>query len=142
MSTDDNKTAIRHFLDAAITGNVDALDELIIPDVVTHGDAVFPQVSDREALKNGINAFRAAFPDATFTVEKIFAEADKVVTHILLRGTHKGNWLGAAPTGKAMTWTASSIARFADGKIVESWVIQDELGLMQQLGLAPSTGQR
>lgn len=141
MSTENNKAAIRRLFEATSTGNIDALDELLVPEVVTHGDAVFPVVQGREAIKNGIQAFRTAFPDATLTVEKMFAEADKVVSHVIVRGTQQGDWLGAAPTGRAITWTASSIARFADGKIMETWVIQDELGLMQQLGLVPSPGQ-
>lgn len=141
MSTENNKALIRRLFEATTVGNIDALDELVVPEAVTHGDAVFPVVQGREAMKNGIKAFRTAFPDATLTVDKMFAEADKVVTHVIVRGTQQGDWLGAAPTGRTMIWTASSIARFANGKMVESWVIQDELGIMQQLGLVPSPGQ-
>lgn len=123
-------------------GNVDALDDLIATDVVTHGDALIPTISGRESLKNGIKALLAAFPNVQFTVERLFAEADKVVVHVRANGTHTGAWLGAAPTNREMVWTASAIARFVDGKLVETWIIQDELGIMQQLGLVPTPGQQ
>lgn len=121
--------------------NVDALDKLIAADVVTHGDALIPTVSGREAVTNGIKALLAAFPNVQFTVERMFAEADKVVVHVRANGTHTGAWLGTAPTNRDMVWTASAIARFVDSKLVEVWIIQDELGMMQQLGLVPTPGQ-
>lgn len=136
-----NKAAVQRLCEVVNMGNIDALDELFAPDVATHGDTLFPMVQGREALKNGIRAMRAAFPNATFTLERLFAEADKVVAHLRANGTHQGVWLGAAPTGREMIWTASTIARFDNGKIVENWIIQDELGLMQQLGLVPTPGQ-
>jgi predicted ester cyclase len=141
VSTEENKVAIRRLLEAASKGNMEALDELMTPDFYTHGDAHFPFVRGREAIKNGIVAFRTAFPDATLGVEQMFAEEDKVVTHVIVHGTNKGEWLGAAPTGNAITCTASAITRFAGGKMVELWFIEDELGIRQQLDLAPPLEQ-
>lgn len=138
VTTDDNKAAISRLLEAASSGNIEVLDALTTPEIVIHGDAAFPLAQGREALRNGMQAFHAAFPDATITVERMFGEADKVVTHFLVSGTHTGQWLGAAPTNRAVRWTASAIARFTDGKLAEAWMIQDELGLMQQLGLVPA----
>ena len=142
MTTQEaNKAAVQRLCEAVNMGNIDALDEMFTPDVVTHGDAMFPLVQGREAVKNGIRAMRAAFPDAAFTLERLFGEADKVVIHIRANGTQQGAWLGVEPTGRQMVWTASAIARFNNGKIVENWIIQDELGMMQQLGLVPTPGQ-
>ena len=141
MSKEENKVAIHRLLEAASTGKIDTLDELMISDFVIHGDAFFPFMRGREVVKNAITAFRTAFPDATFTVEQIFAEEDKVMAHVIVRGTHKGKWLGAAPTGKTITWTASSITRNAGGLMVEVWIIKDELGIRQQLGLVAPLGQ-
>jgi steroid delta-isomerase-like uncharacterized protein len=140
-TTEENKAITRRLYEVAGTGNVELLDELTTPDIIIHGDAAFPLTQGREALKSNIQTFRTAFPDATLVIEKMFAEADRVVIHITFSGTHQGNWLGAAATGRAMRWTASAIARFADGKLAETWMIQDELGLMQQLSLVPAPGQ-
>jgi predicted ester cyclase len=140
MTITNNKIAIHRLVDAVNTGQMDALDELTISDLIIHGDTLLPFGRGRELGKNPIEAFRAAFPDAQCTVEQLFAEQDKVVSRIAVSGTHKGQWLGAAPTGKEITWTISTVNRFHDGKLVELWGIADELGLMQQIGLAPSRG--
>jgi predicted ester cyclase len=140
MLIEENKTNVRRLFAAASTGKMEVLDELIIPDFVIHGNVYFPFVRGRETLKNAIMAFRTAFPDATFTVEQILAEGDKVMSHVMVRATHQGEWMGAAPTGKVITGTASAIIRSAGGKIVEIWVVGDELGSMQQLGLAAALG--
>jgi predicted ester cyclase len=136
----ENKNTIHRLFEALSKGNMDTLDELTIADLILHGDDLLPFGRGRESVKNLITAFCTAFPDATFTVEQIFAEQDKVVSHLTVRGTHKGEWLGVAPTGEEITWTASAIARFNEGKIVELWGIKDELGMMQQLGLVPLIG--
>lgn len=140
MSIEENKNAIHRLFEALSQGNMDTLDELMIADLILHGDDLLPFGRGRESVKNLITAFRTAFPDATFTVEQIFAEQDKVVSYVTTSATHKGQWLGAAPTGKEITWTASAIARFNEGKIVELWGIKDELGMMQQLELVPMIG--
>mgnify|MGYP003487669198 CR=1 FL=1 len=140
MLIEENKNAIHRLLEALSKGNMDTFDELTIADLIIHGDDLFPFGRDRESIKNLITAFHKAFPDAKFTVEQIFAEQNKVVSYVTVSGTHKGEWLGAAPTGEEITWTVSSVTRFNEGKIVELWGIADELSLMQQLGLAPSIG--
>ena len=115
-----------------------AIDELMIPEFVTHGDALFPLVYGRDALRQAIPRFKAAFPDATATIQQIFAEGHKVMVHVQVSGTHEGEWMGVPATHRSMTWTASSIIRFnSAGKMVERWVIEDELGVMQQLGRVP-----
>jgi ketosteroid isomerase-like protein len=140
MSTEKNKITIRRLLEAVSMGNMETVDEFTSADLIIHGDTLLPFGRGRELGKNPIEAFRAAFPDAQCTVEQLFAEQDKVVSRIAVSGTHKGQWLGAAPTGKEITWTVSTVTRFHDGKLVELWGIADELGLMQKIGLAPSRG--
>lgn len=115
-----------------------AIDELMIPEFVTHGDALFPLVYGRDALRQAIPRFKAAFPDARATIQQVFAEGTKVMVHVLVNGTHEGEWMGVPATHKSMIWTASSIIRFnSAGKMVERWVIEDELGVLQQLGRVP-----
>jgi len=99
---------------------------------VTHGP---------DAQKQSIAALRAAFPDFQLTIEDLIAEGDKVVLHWTARGTHKGEFMGIAPTGKQATVTGLSISRFAGGRIVELREIWDRLGLLQQLGVVPPMGE-
>jgi predicted ester cyclase len=86
--------------------------------------------------------YYAAFPDLRFTVEDQVAEGDKVVTRWSSEGTHKGELMGIAPTGKhAAGVTGISIDRYLDGKFVEGWANWDTLGLMQKLGVIPAVAQ-
>ena len=79
--------------------------------------------------------YRATFPDVRITIEEMIAEGDKVAIRIVARGTHKGDLMGIAPTGRAVTVNEQHFVCFADGKIVEYWGVEDNLGMMQQLGV-------
>ena len=81
--------------------------------------------------------WRSGFPDIHITIEDEIAEGDKVLSRWTLRGTHKGEFAGTAPTGKHVTVTAMTLFRFEAGKIVEGWDYWDALGFMTQLGLLP-----
>jgi predicted ester cyclase len=74
-------------------------------------------------------------PDLEFLIEDLFAEGDRVGFRVKIRGTHRGTFLGVAPTGKQLTVTAIDIARLEHGKIVDHWGEMDMAGLMRQLGL-------
>ena len=127
MSAEENKAFIRRCFDAmGKDKSVATLDEYI-------ADA-------DEELKQHIVAFEAAFPGYGIIVEDMIAEGDKVVVRGTMHGTHKGDLMGIPPTGKQVTMPVIIIYRIADGKIVEHWMIADQLGLMQQLGVFPPPG--
>jgi len=69
------------------------------------------------------------------------AEGDKVVARLRISGTHQGEFLGIAPTGKQVTFTGIDILRIAEGKVMEHWGNVDELGMLQQLGAIPESGE-
>ena len=69
--------------------------------------------------------------------DELIAEGDKVVERYTVRGTHQGAFLGIPPTGKHVSVSALGIDRIKDGKIVETWISMDTLGLLQQLGAIP-----
>lgn len=124
-------------------GKLELADELYAPDYVDHvSRGPEPgRVSGPEGIKQAVMLFRRAFPDLQYTVEEEMAERDLVMTRFSARGTNKGPFLGAPPTGRIVTYTGFDLNRIADGKIVESWVNYDALGLLQQLGLvAPVKG--
>jgi predicted ester cyclase len=83
----------------------------------------------------------AAFPDQKWTIEELIAEGDKVVNRFTWRGTHRGDFLGIAPTGSHVEVKGVVIDRFADGKIADTRIQMDNLGLMQQLGVVPTPQQ-
>jgi len=79
-----------------------------------------------------------AFPDLHYTIEDMIAEGDKVVVRLTFSGTHRGEFMGVAPTNKRVTTTAIFIQRIVSGKLVEEWSNADLLGFFQQLGVIPS----
>jgi predicted ester cyclase len=79
--------------------------------------------------------FRSAFPDVRATIDDLIAEGDKVVVRSTWHGSHKGDFFGIPPTGKDFTLTAIDIVRVVDGKVVEHWGNEDDLGMLAQLGI-------
>ena len=94
-----------------------------------------------EGFKQFGRVFLSAFPGGTSTIEDVIAEGDKVVSRITYRGTHTRDMMGIPPTGKSVTVPETIIDQFADGKIVESWRLFDQMGMMQQLGVIPAPRQ-
>lgn len=84
--------------------------------------------------------FLTAFPDAQVTIQDLIAEGDKVVARLRGVATNTGPFAGHPPTGKVIQIDSIRIYRIAGGKIVESWAMQDRLGLMEQLGFVRSAG--
>jgi predicted ester cyclase len=79
-----------------------------------------------------------AFPDARFEIQDEFTGSQNEVTRWTVTGTHQGELAGIPPTGRRFSVTGISIARIANGKIIESWNSWDALGMMQQLGVVPT----
>ena len=120
-------------------GNVAIIDEIIDPNMIEHSP-VPGQEPGIEGLKKLVIAFRTAFPDPRSTVEDLIAEGDKVVGRMTTTGTHKGEFMGIAATGKRVEFSEIHIVRIANGKAVEHWGNSDDLGMMQQLGIIPTQG--
>ena len=115
----------------------DTLGEVYASDVVWHMPG--QEVRSIEEAKQFIDMFKTAFPDMQATVEDVVAEGDKVVTRVTIRGTHQGEAEEfGPPTGKQVEIEGITIHRIEDGKIAEEWNSHDNLGMMQQLGLAPA----
>ena len=135
----ETKGIARRFLEEAFNrGNLDVVDELVAPEFVNHDAALPEPVVGIEATKASIRGYRDAFPDMRMTVELQVAEGEQVVTQWTARGTHQGDLMGLAATGKQATVTGITIDRIVDGRIVESWTNWDTLGLLQQLGAVPA----
>ena len=141
MSAEENKAVVRREFEEMFNqgGNLDAAEEIYAPDYVGHEPA-FGDSHGVEGAKQFAADFRQAFPDLHTTIEEMVAEGEKIVTRFSTRGTHQGEIMGAAPTGKLVTHTGHQTDRFEGGKIVESWTNWDALGLLQEIGAIPSPG--
>ena len=140
MSTEENKALIRRIYEEMNRQNWAGIEELHAPDAVFHGmpPGISPGLAGAKQL---LTPFWAAFPDAHWAVDDLIAEGDKVVARLTFRGAHQGEFMGIPPTGKAVTFTAIYVSRIAGGKYVEDSGIEDQLGLMQQLGAIPQMAQ-
>jgi predicted ester cyclase len=121
-------------------GKLEVADELHAADYVDHVGRrpEASRVVGPAGIKQAVTLFRRAFPDLTYAVEEEMAERDLVWTRFSAKGTFKGPFLGAAPTGNAVRYTGMDLNRIAGGKIVESWVNYDALALLQHVGLLPA----
>jgi steroid delta-isomerase-like uncharacterized protein len=142
MSTEANKAIIRRVFEEAFSrGNMDVLDEIIAPNQINGGPSTPPGIpSGPEGTKMLITAYRNAFPDIHITVDEQIAEGNTVVTRWSARGTHDGELAGIPPTGKPATVVGMGVDRVENGKIVESWGLFDQFGMLQQLGVIPAPG--
>jgi steroid delta-isomerase-like uncharacterized protein len=140
--SEQNKAIVRRLFEEVWNkGNLSVADELFTPNY-THHDPSTPDVGPGpESEKKRATLYRTAFPDLRLTIEDIIAEGDAVMARWSCRGTHKGDLSGIAPTGKQFTISGVSIARLANGKMVEGWINWDALGLMQQLGVVAETAK-
>jgi steroid delta-isomerase-like uncharacterized protein len=137
--SEDNKSLVRRFNEAFNAGDLDEAVVVFASNAVIHNSGA-PDPLNVEGFKQFGGVFRSAFPDGKLSIEDLIVEGDKIVSRISYRGTHTGDMLGIPPTGKSVTVSAMIIDQFADGKIVESWRLFDQMGMMQQLGLIPAPG--
>jgi len=139
MTAEHNAATYRRWLNEGCSqGNVALADELYSREYVSH--SLPPDLPPtREGLKTFIRALREGIPDLDCPIQYVVAESDRVAGAFSLRGTHSGTLLGIPPTGRSVNVGVMVIARFDEsGKWIEDWNCWDQLGLLQQLGVAPA----
>jgi predicted ester cyclase len=135
-----NKAVIRRIVEEVWhQGNLSVIDELYAPNYV--GQSPPEMMHGPKGYKECVIKYRSASPDIRFTIEDMVAEGDKVAARWTIRGTHTGEGLGMAPTGRRWTQSATSLFRLAEGKLVEEWSNVDMLGMLQQIGAVKLPGQ-
>ena len=133
----DNAAIVRAFVDDVITGgNIDAAAQYFWEDVIEQ--VPMPgQGPGLEGLKDILRAMRAGFPDIVFSIKEQIAEDDKVASRFEWTGTHHGEFLGIPATGRSVRVWGVVIDRLEDGRIKDTRIIMDTLGMMGQLGVLP-----
>jgi len=128
MSLEENKSIVRRWIEAYNKRNLD-FDEFIAPDYVDHTNHV-----DRDGLEQLFDMGLKAYPDWHETIEDMIAEGDKVWVLITYTGTHKGEFMGLAPTGNKITTMGVDIYRLVNGKLAEYWNVTDNIDMFKQIG--------
>lgn len=131
--SEQNKTVVRRLIEESWNqNNLAVADELLLSNFVDHN---LPPGAPNgvEGYKQGVNMFRAAFPDIRFAIDHMLAERDRVAIRLSAQGTHQGNFMGIAPTGRRVTFRGMAFIRLDGSKVAERWGLSDLPGLMQQL---------
>jgi steroid delta-isomerase-like uncharacterized protein len=140
MSAEQNKVVVRRFFEAFDAGDLDGAAAVFAPNAVVHNSGA-PDPLNLEGFRQLGRVFLTAFPGGKHTIEDMIVAEDKVVTRVIYRGVHTGDLMGLPPTGKQVTVPAMTIDCLANGKIVETWRLFDQLAMMQQLGVIPAPEQ-
>jgi steroid delta-isomerase-like uncharacterized protein len=130
-----NKAITLDAVAALNRGDLDGYLAIYAPGAVVHGlpDHVPP---DAEGHREVLADIRRSLPDFRAQVEAVVAEGDLLAARITYTGTHLGTMRGVAPTGRALSWEAMTFRRYDDeGRVVERWIVGDNLGLLHQLGI-------
>jgi len=141
MSAEENKDLARRSWEMLVNQqNPDAIDELYTPNFVWHEPD--EDIQGPEEARQFLGMYLSAFPDMRVSVEDEIAEGDKVVTQWTIRGTHRGELMGMAPTDEQVEIKGITIHRIEGGRIAEEWERYDNLSVMQQLGaISDEAGQ-
>jgi steroid delta-isomerase-like uncharacterized protein len=138
MYEENKQLAQRWFEEVWNQGLENSIDELLAEDGIAFGLAESgTPVHGPEQIKPFVRNLRDAFPDLHITIEDLVAEGDKIAVRFSATGSHKGHGLGFSPTGRPMKATGMTILQIANGKLRRGWNNWDQLGMMQQLGVAP-----
>jgi hypothetical protein len=133
-----NKATVRYFCDAMNSGDLkliaETIDEVVEPDALIRTPLPI-EATGAQVLKEVFARLHRVFSDLQVTVEDLIAEGDMVVARNSVTGTHQGEYMGLAPTGKSVTYNEIFIFRFVDGRIAETWGVVDGFSQMRQLGL-------
>jgi steroid delta-isomerase-like uncharacterized protein len=138
-----NRATIRRVFDDFINpGNFSVVDEIYRTDVIDH-EPIPGAPRGREGVKYTIGKLRSAFPDLRVVIEDMSADGDHVVIHNTWHGTHRGEFLGLAPTGTVIRSKGIVIWRLQDGLIAERWAHAVGSNMLAALGMdLPRPGRR
>jgi steroid delta-isomerase-like uncharacterized protein len=139
MSIEESKGVVRRWFQAFNDRDLAAEEAARSADFAAHVPGA-PAPLDGAGWQAFLAAFVAGFPDARLVVDELVAEGDRVAARWTFRGTHTGEFLGIAPTGKPVSMAAIEVNRVAAGQVAEHWVALDQLGRLQQLGAMPTPG--
>ena len=134
MAADENKALVKEVYALIDKGNLDKVKELMTEDYVLHYIGM-PEPLDRSTTIQLIRDFYTAFPDYVHVIDAMIAAGDEVAVRLTFHATHQKEFEGIPATGNQVTYSGMHMIKVAEGKLQNMWVLEDSLGLMQQLGM-------
>jgi predicted ester cyclase len=140
VSIEECKQQIRRFYTEVVGGgDYSNLDIFVAIDYVDHNATEGGRGPG--VVRAHLEAIRVTLPDFTIQIEDMFAEGDYVITRVVGRGTHLGEWMGIEPTGREVRLKGINIDRVDRGRIAEHWGEADTIGMLAQMGVDPFVGR-
>ena len=134
----DHATSIRRLYDLINAGDVDGFGGQLADDFVER-EPLPASPPTKAGVLEYFRLLMAAFPDLQMVPQDVIASGDKAVARVRMTGTHTGEFMGMAATGKRVEMQLIDITRFGDdGRALEHWGVADMFTMMQQLGAIPS----
>jgi predicted ester cyclase len=139
---EQNKEIVHQLYESIDKQDFDTILKLSTSDGVCHIPGV-PDAIPIKAAAEVIKSFYQAFPGSVHDINAVIAEGDKVAVRFIQVSTHTGEYEGIPPTGNKIKVACHHILRLVDGKVAEVWLVEDNLGMMMQLGmeLKPKEGE-
>lgn len=134
MLLEQNKEIVLKMYEAFDKQDIEEGRKFISPNIVGQGMDTTLRKGINEFIEYAMSSF-AAFPDGCHIMEEVIAEDNKVVTRGIFKGTHQGELMGIAATGKQVKFSFIHIDTIIDGKVIEHWGQADVFGIMHQLKL-------
>jgi steroid delta-isomerase-like uncharacterized protein len=132
MSYESNKAlSARHYMEVLTQKKLSVVDEIYAESIKVGDGPSMP----REQFKAMAQMSLTAFPDLVVTIHDQVAEGDLVVTRWSAEGTHLGDFMGHAGSGRKVKITAIHIHKITNNRIAVLWEEIDLLGLSKQLGI-------
>jgi steroid delta-isomerase-like uncharacterized protein len=135
MSEKDNLHLAEQAIAALNARDLDRYLKLLDNSYVGESELAPNQPHGPDAARQMLEGYFKAFPDLHFETEQILTSGDHLVTRVRMTGTHKGNFMGVAPTNKTIHIQACNVSEVRNGKIVRSRIYSDNAKLFQQLGV-------
>ena len=135
MSTQDNLKVVRNVFDAWNAHDPERYVKLLDEKHVIESDTIPASMTGRDSARQFMKIYVSAFPDLRFTIDQMLAEGDFVVTRWTATGTHRGELMGIAPTGRRTVTRGCTVGEIKNGHAVRDWVYWDTGHLLKQLGV-------
>ena len=137
MTPESAETLIRRYVDEVWNeGQLKTVDDLLTSDHLRHDPLLDHDIVGTDAVIVQITELRNALPDLHFAFSTYpAADGIYVTRRWTMTGTHKGHWMGVAPTGSKITNMGMALSRIESGKIAEEWIQRDNVGLRRQIGM-------
>ncbi|MGB8434171.1 MAG: ester cyclase [Burkholderiales bacterium] len=132
-----NKRNVLRFLEDTHSGRFDVIDELVAPEIRTHGFPGGRNPASRDEYKQFFARLDAAFPGMEMSIDAMVGDQDQVAARFTVSGVHQAEFAGVPRTGRRVSFGGMAIYRMRNGQIAETWLYPDNLALLQQLGAVP-----